>query len=55
MSLLSSIILPKLEKELMEQEPQVAEFILKQVHTLSTEVISWAESKLLSQGAKNEA
>lgn len=56
MSLLSSIILPKLEQELLAQEPAIAEFLVKQVHTLATEVITWAESKMpSSQGAKNEA
>lgn len=46
MSLLSSIILPKLEAELVNQEPAIAEFLVKQAHTLATEVIAWAEAKL---------
>jgi len=55
MSLLSSIILPKLEEELIQQEPAIAAFLVKQIHTLATEVISWAEKKMQSQGEQNEA
>ncbi len=58
MSLLSSIILPKLEAELLAQEPAIAEFLVKQVHTLATEVITWAQAKVpaLAEGAsQNEA
>jgi hypothetical protein len=46
MSLFSSFIIPKLEAELIAQEPVIAEFLIKQAHTLATEVISWAESKM---------
>lgn len=53
MSLLSSIILPKLEAELIAQEPVIAEFLVKQAHTLATEVIDWAQSKFPELGASN--
>lgn len=53
MSLLSSIILPKLEAELLAQEPQIAEFLVKQLHTLATEVITWAQSKVPALGESN--
>lgn len=46
MSLLSSILLPKLEKELLSLEPDVARFILRQLKVFSAEVIEWAEDKL---------
>lgn len=46
MSLLSSIILPKLEAELLAQEPAIAEFLVKQAHALATEVIAWAQAKV---------
>lgn len=52
MSLLSSIILPKLEKELVAIEPEITKFLLGQLHSLATEVITWAENKM--QGATNE-
>lgn len=50
MSLLSSIILPKLEKELVSLEPQISEFLIDQLHTLANEVIGWAESKIKDKG-----
>ncbi len=46
MSLLSSILLPKLEAELLAQEPIIAEFLIKQVHSLASDLIVWAEAKL---------
>ena len=46
MSLLSSIILPSLEKELVALEPQIAQFLLKQAHTVGAEVLAWVEQKL---------
>lgn len=52
MSLLSSIILPKLEAELVAQEPVIADFLVKQAHALASDVLAWAESKLQ---AKSEA
>ncbi len=56
MSLLSSIIIPKLEAELINQEPVIAEFIIKQAHILANEIITWAESKLNHKPeVKNEA
>ena len=46
MSLISKLILPQLEKELMALEPQVAEFLLKQLKELANEIVNWAEIKI---------
>lgn len=46
MSLFSSIILPQLEKELLALQPEVSNFILKQLKNVASEVIIWAESKM---------
>lgn len=46
MSLLSSIILPKLEKELVLLEPEIAEFLLGQLKSIGAELFAWAEDKM---------
>jgi hypothetical protein len=46
MSLLSSILLPMLEKELVGLEPQICNFLLGQFKLVANEVIIWAEDKL---------
>ncbi|CAB4126838.1 hypothetical protein UFOVP260_53 [uncultured Caudovirales phage] len=46
MSLLSSIILPRLEKELVAMEPAISQFILSQMKSMASEVIEWAETKI---------
>lgn len=46
MSLLSSILLPRLEKELIALEPDIAEFLIKQLKNLAEEVIEWSEKKV---------
>lgn len=46
MSLLTAAILQKLEAELLEKEPEISLFIIKQLHILSTEVVNWAEDKM---------
>jgi len=46
MSVLSSVILPRLTKELLVLEPEVAMFILKHMKALAHDVIEWAEEKL---------
>ncbi len=46
MSLLSSIILPALEKELIASEPVIAEFALKQLHKIGQQLMTYAESKI---------
>ena len=46
MSLISKLILPQLEKELMTLEPQVAEFLLKQLKELANEIVNWVEIKI---------
>lgn len=46
MSLLSSIILPKLEAELVALEPEIAAFLIKQLHFVAKDVLAWAEGKL---------
>lgn len=55
MSLLSSIILPQLEAELVQQEPAIAEFLIKQIHKLASEVIIWAEVKVPSLAGDQNA
>lgn len=45
MSLLSSLILPHLEKELVALEPEIAAFVLKQLKVVASDVIAWIESK----------
>ena len=46
MNLLSGLILPKLKKELLELEPEVAQFILNQLKSLASEVLEWIEEKV---------
>ena len=46
MSLFSAIILPELEKQLVVMSPQIAQFLLNHLHTLSLELISYLEEKL---------
>ncbi len=46
MSLLSSIILPRLEKELIAMEPAISQFILSQIKSMASEVIEWVETKI---------
>lgn len=45
MSLLSSIILPKLEKELIALEPVIASFVLKEIQSAAEIIIEWVETK----------
>jgi len=45
MSLLSSIVLPRLEKELIALEPEIAQFLLSQLKTLAADVMAWLETK----------
>lgn len=46
MSLLSSILLPKLEKELIAMEPEMAQFILKQLQSVGGDILKWVEDKI---------
>ena len=46
MSLLSSILLPKLEKELVALEPEAYQFLLSQLKMFASEIASWAEQKI---------
>lgn len=46
MSLLSTIIIPHLEKELISMEPQIAAFLLGQLKNVAGELVVWAESKI---------
>ena len=46
MSLLSAIILPKLERELVAMEPEIAEFLLRQLKMVASELIEWVEKKV---------
>jgi hypothetical protein len=45
MSLLSKIILPKLEKELIALEPEIAHFILQEIMALLQLLIEWIQTK----------
>lgn len=45
MSLLSALILPKLEKELIALEPQIASFVVTQLEILGKDLLSWIDSK----------
>jgi len=46
MSLLSSIILPKLEKELVALEPEIAALVLSQLKSIGSDLLTWVEQKL---------
>jgi len=46
MSLLSAIILPHLEKQLLEQTPEIAQTLVQAVHGVGNELVKWAEGKL---------
>jgi hypothetical protein len=46
MSLLSAIILPKLEKELVYLEPEIAQFLLGQLQSIGAELLAWVEEKI---------
>ena len=54
MSLLSAILLPELEKQLMPLEPQIAEFLLNQVHVFANDMISYVEQKRAVKTASEE-
>lgn len=45
MSLLSSVLIPMLEKHLISLEPLVAHFLLNELQILGTEVMNWMETK----------
>ena len=46
MSLISSIILPKLEKELVALEPEIAALVLSQLKSIGADLLAWVEQKL---------
>lgn len=46
MSLLSAIILPKLEKELIALEPQIAQLVLSQLKSIGADFMVWVEQKI---------
>jgi len=45
MSLLSSIILPALEKQLLALEPQAAAFVISELESIGAAVAAWIEAK----------
>ena len=45
MSLLSSIILPRLGKELIALKPQVVKFCIEQLVSVGSDVLGWARKK----------
>lgn len=57
MSLLTSFIIPELEKELMEVEPIIASFLVKKIKAEAAELLQWIESKthLELKGVDDEA
>jgi hypothetical protein len=57
MSLLTSFIIPELEKELIEVEPIIASFLVKKIKAEASELLQWIESKahLELKGADDEA
>lgn len=46
MSLLSSIVIPMIERELAQAAPEISEALLKQIKVLGSLMVEWAESKL---------
>lgn len=46
MSLLSSLIIPHLEKELLSHGPEIAEFILSQGKVVGAEIMDWVDKKI---------
>jgi hypothetical protein len=46
MSLLSSILLPEIEKQLIALEPQIAQFVMTNLHELASEFVTFIESKI---------
>ncbi len=46
MSLLSAIILPKLEKELVALEPEIVQFVLSQLQSIGADLMAWVEKKI---------
>jgi hypothetical protein len=46
MSLLSSLILPELEKQLVSIEPLLAQFIFQQLRDIGQELVSYVENKV---------
>ena len=53
MSTLSKILIAKLEAELAQHEPEISGMLLKAVNDLAKDIVTWAESKINNQGAKN--
>ena len=45
MSLLSALVLPMLEKHLMDSAPELVDMALKEVDNLAQELVAWVESK----------
>lgn len=52
MSLLSAIIIPQLEKELIAMEPAIAQFMLKQFKAAGADVMDWIEKKIEPEALK---
>lgn len=54
MSLLSSIILPSLERQLSSVSPEVAEFFVDQLSNIATEVAEWIEYRDKKNSVQNK-
>jgi len=46
MSLLSSLIIPHLEDQLVQYEPEIAHFILIQIKNIGGELLDWTTNKI---------
>lgn len=46
MNLLTSVLLPLLERQLREIEPELAEFVVEQLKLCGSDLVNWAEKKL---------
>jgi hypothetical protein len=55
-SILSSIILPKLEKELLDMKPEIAVFMLNYIQDICVEIMAWISSKgTIAATSQNDA
>ncbi len=49
MSLLSALIIPHLEKELLSHGPEIAEFLLSQGKVVGSDIMDWVNKKISEQ------
>jgi len=46
MSLFTDVMLPQIEIELKNVDPDIAKFLIEQIRNVALEVVEWADSKL---------